>query len=182
MIWNPFKHRHQDHDLSAEELAELRRIERTDKRIEADLDMLVAAELHLPIRFAINQIATSTVTGESHMSTGPVLPQILGITLGNVGTFNTIVTAPAGAIFPAGVQFAWSSSDPLTTLTPSADTTTVAIATTTSDTAASFALTCGATFTAPGATSPTTLTATATVPLNAPVSTVPSAFSINQVS
>jgi hypothetical protein len=149
-------------------------------------DLLLAvleSETPTPTAFAINQVAP-VAQGDS-MSTPPVTPtpQILGITLGNVGTFNTIVTAPSGAAFPAGTQFQWASSDPLTTLTPSADTTSVAVATTTSDTATSLTLTCTSTFTPPGASAP--LSATATVPLNAPAPPpvpTPTAFAINQVS
>ena len=118
--------------------------------------------------------------GATDMSSAPI-PQILGITLGNTGTFNTLVTAPPGATFPSGTTFAWSSSDPLTSLTPSGDTTQVAVATTTSDTATSFVLICTATFTPAGGTQQTE-TATATVPLTAPVSTTPTAFAINQLS
>jgi hypothetical protein len=156
----------------------LRQGERQLCLLERLLELLEPSPLPpSPTAFAINQIVSP---GDLTMSTGPVTPQILGITLGNVGTFNTLVTAPAGASFPTGTTFAWTTSDPLTTLTPSTDTTQVAVATTTSDTSPLFTLTCVATM--PGG---ATLTATASVPLNAPVVTsppTPTAFAINQLS
>jgi hypothetical protein len=111
--------------------------------------------------------------GESNMA-------ITGIVLGATGTLQAVATAPAGAAFPAGTTFTWSSSDTLTTLTPSADTTQVAVATVAGDTATSFTLTCTSNFTPQGATAP--LSATATVPLTAPAAPQPTAMGINQLS
>jgi hypothetical protein len=168
-------------------------LDRIDRRLGENahkLDLILhALKHHLPIptaptSFVIQQLSQiNPITGEElPMSTIP-LPQILGITLGNTGVFNTLVTAPSGGVFPAGTTFTWSSSDSLTTLTPSADTTSVAVATTTSDTATSFVLTCVSSYTPPGASAP--LQATATVPFNPAVVTPPpavTAFAINQVS
>jgi len=155
-------------------------------RIEEDLGRLVKLFADLlrflfktPSHMAITQIVI-TESGDTMSSPTPV---ILGITLGNVGTFQEVVTAPAGAAFPAGTTFTWSSSDPLTTLTPSSDTTQVAVATSATDTATSFVLTCTSSFTPPGASAP--LSATATVPLNAatpPPPVTPTSMAINQLS
>jgi hypothetical protein len=111
-------------------------------------------------------------------------PTILGITLGNTGTFQEVVTAPAGAAFPAGTTFTWTATgSTLLALTPSSDGTQVAVATTAGDPATSFQLTCTSSFTPPNATAP--LSATVTVPLTPaappPVPT-PTAMGINQLS
>ena len=152
---------------------ELRRIEEELRRLVKLFAELLCFISKTPLQMAITQ------SGENMSSPTPV---ILGITLGNVGTFQEVVTAPAGATFPAGTTFTWSSSDSLTTLTPSTDTTQVAVATSTSDTATSFVLTCTSSFTPPGASAP--LSATATVPLNpaTPPANTPTAFAINQLS
>lgn len=178
MDWDLFRHHKHQPPKPDPELDELKQIEHTDQRIEDDLDLLVNAELHLPSAMAITQI--SSPIGGFIMSVPT--PTILGITLGNTGVFQEVVTAPTGAAFPPNTTFKWTSDDALTTLTPSTDTTQVAIATTTGDTATSFNLTCTSSFTPPGASAP--LSATANVPLNPAVVTppTPSAMAINQLS
>lgn len=68
------------------------------------------------------------------------MPTNNSITLGQVGNF-TSVTSPAGSSLQAGTTPAWTSSDPLTTLTPSPDGFSVAVGTSATDTATSFTLT-----------------------------------------
>lgn len=97
---------------------------------------------------------------------------ITGIVLGATGTFQE-VPSPAGSAFPAGTTFTWTSSDSLTSLTPSGDTTQVAVATSASDPATSFTLTC---------TSSTGVVGTASVPLLPAVVGAPTSITINQLS
>jgi hypothetical protein len=69
---------------------------------------------------------------------GIMQADIKGIVLGAVGTFTGVPT-PAGGL-TSGVP-KWSSDDPNTTLTPSADGSSVSVATSATDAAASFNLT-----------------------------------------
>ena len=62
------------------------------------------------------------------------------IVLGQIGEF-TSVTAPVGGTLQPGTQPSWTSDDPNTSLTPSADGFSVAVATSATDTATSFNLT-----------------------------------------
>ncbi len=65
---------------------------------------------------------------------------ITGIVLGATGTFTETPT-PAGGALQAGNIPAWTSDDPNTSLTPSADGSSVNVATSATDTATSFNLT-----------------------------------------
>jgi hypothetical protein len=99
---------------------------------------------------------------------------ITGIVKGAVGNFSETPT-PAGGQLQAGNIPVWTSDDPLTTLTPSADGTTVAVATSATDPATSFNLTVSGV-----ASDGTKITGTANVPLTAAV--VPATgFAINQL-
>ena len=105
---------------------------------------------------------------------------VTGIVKGATGTFAETPT-PAGTVFPVGTTFVWTSDDTLTSLTPSADGTSVAVATSASDPAASFNLTC----TTPNFTDPATgqpMTATVNVPLTGGGTGNPTGIAINQLS
>jgi hypothetical protein len=115
--------------------------------------------------FTVSQAPTTTTQGDMTMA-------ITGIVLGATGTFQE-QPSPAGSSFPTGTTFTWTSDDTLTTLTPSADTTQVAVATSASDTATSFNLTC---------TSSTGVTGTANVPLLPGQAVGPTGITINQLS
>lgn len=120
-------------------------------------------------------IEITQIQGDSPMG------QILGIAPGTTGQFKETLI-PAGAVLPAGTVPQWSVDDTTnTSLTPSADGTSVAIAAgaTIQNGATAFNLTVTATFTAPGAASPTTLTKTVSVPFNFPL---PTDIDITQVS
>ena len=134
---------------------------------EALRNLLLFLEGPTPTTIAIQQLQ-----GGSTMA-------ITGIVLGATGTFQE-VPAPAGSAFPAGTTFTWTSSDSLTTLTPSADTTQVAVATSASDPATSFTLTCTSNFTPPGASAP--VSGSTSVPLLPAVVGAPTGITINQLS
>lgn len=127
---------------------------------EALRNLLLFLEGPTPTTIAIQQLQ-----GGSTMA-------ITGIVLGATGTFQE-VPSPAGSAFPAGTTFTWTSGDSLTTLTPSGDTTQVAVATSASDPATSFTLTC---------TSSTGVVGTASVPLLPAVVGAPTSITINQLS
>lgn len=101
---------------------------------------------------------------------------IKGIVLGAVGTF-TGVPVPAGGL-TSGVP-TWSSDDPNTSLTPSADGSSVSVATSDADTAPSFNLTQSG---ADGKGNP--ISSTVNVPLlpGAPPPVQASGFDIKQIS
>jgi hypothetical protein len=108
-------------------------------------------------------------------SIGGINVAITGIVKGATGTFTETPTPPGGQL-QAGNIPSWSVDDTLITLTPSADGTSVSAATQTTDPAASFNLTVTG-ISSSGA----TITATANVPLIAPV--VPATgFDIEQTS
>lgn len=101
---------------------------------------------------------------------------INGIVKGSVGTF-TETPSPAGSSLQAGNVPVWTSDDPLTTLTPSADGTSVSVATSAADTAASFNLTVS------GVSSDgTAISTSANVPLLPPAVVPAKGFDINQTS
>jgi hypothetical protein len=101
---------------------------------------------------------------------------ITGIVLGATGTF-TETPSPAGGALQAGNIPVWTSDDTLTTLTPSADGSSVAVATSTSDTATSFNLTVSGV-----ASDGTAITSSVNVPL-LPAAVVPATgFTINQTA
>jgi hypothetical protein len=78
--------------------------------------------------------------GFSIYGTGDSMPTNNTITAGQTGTF-TAVTVPSGGLLAPGAIPVWSSSDPLTSLTPDSTGLNVAVATSASDTAANFTLT-----------------------------------------
>ena len=65
---------------------------------------------------------------------------INGIPVGGMGTFMEVPDPPGSSLQPGNIPV-WTSDDPLTSLTPSADGTSVNVAVSSSDTAASFNLT-----------------------------------------
>src|ERR1700690_2592303 len=106
---DPNKLPHIEH-TEHQELAELR-------RIRHDLDLLVSVLVHhIPPQTGF------TIYQGDHMS-------ITGIVVGATGTFAATVL-PAGAVIPAGSVPVWTTSDTSnTSLTPSADGMSVAVAT-----------------------------------------------------
>lgn len=101
---------------------------------------------------------------------------ITGIVKGQTGTF-TETPLPAGGALQAGNIPVWTSDDSLTTLTPSADGTSVAVATSASDPATQFNLTVSGV-----ASDGTAISSTAIVPLT-PSAVVPATgFDINQTA
>lgn len=101
---------------------------------------------------------------------------ITGIVLGATGTFTETPT-PAGGALQAGNVPVWTSDDANTTLTPSADGTSVNVATSTADTATSFNLTVSGV-----ASDGTAITSSVNVPL-LPAAVVPATgFDIEQTA
>lgn len=110
---------------------------------------------------------------------------ILGIAPGATGEFQLNLLPPGSALPAGSAAPTWQTSDPTNTaLTPSADGMAVAVAAapTIQNGATSFMLTATATFTAPGATTPTTLTKEVSVPFNFPTPPVPTSLDITQTS
>ena len=138
------------------------------KRIEREVLEILSILKRQPSHFTIEQIQGEFMS-------------VTGIVAGATGTFQEVVTAPPGAVFPAGTTFVWTVDDTAdTALTPSVDTTQVAIAVSTAPAQTSFNLICTSNFTPPGANAP--LAVTKSVPiLTAPVNT-PTAMDINQLS
>lgn len=101
---------------------------------------------------------------------------ITGIVLGATGTF-TETPSPAGGALQSGNVPVWTSDDTLTTLTPSADGTSVAVATSASDTATSFNLTVSGV-----ASDGTAISTSVNVPLLPPAVVPATGFTINQTA
>jgi hypothetical protein len=125
----------------------------------------------VPVRLTITQIGSID------------MPTNNSIVLGQVGTF-VESPVPVGSLLPAGTIPTWTADDPNVALTASADGTSVAVATSTTDTAASFNLTCTATFINPATGASVTITSGLVniALLPAVVSNLPTALSISQVS
>jgi len=104
-----------------QELRELDRIEHEVEEIEEQLHGKAAKS------FKITQF-------------GGIMPTNNSITPGSIGNF-TAVTSPAGSTLQAGSVPVWTSDNALTSLTPSSDGMSVAVATSSSDVAPSFNLT-----------------------------------------
>ena len=104
---------------------------------------------------------------------GAPMGVINGIVVGGTGTFVETVL-PAGATATA---ITWSADDPLVTLTPSADGTSVSAATQATDTAPSFNLTVSGTNSAGAA-----ISTTVNVPLLAAPPPVATGFDVTQTS
>lgn len=153
-----------EHGQRDDIIEELKALNRTWRRIERDLyEFLFPAPRALQI---------SQIIGGKSMA-------ITGIAVGATGTFGESPSAPPGAVEPSGTVRVWSTSDTAnTSLTPSADGTSVAVAVGTSaPVGGSFVLTVTDTF--PDA---TTAVGTATVPYLAPPTPEPTALQINQLS
>ena len=162
-----------DKQILKQILAELKIISGLEQQNANGIALLVGVLVrHYPSSFIIKQLRSKPLQGDDPMA-------VTGIVLGQTGTFQE-VPLPAGSVFPAGTTFTWFSDDTLTTLTPSADGTQAAVATSASDTATSFNLTCTSSFTPPGGPAP--LVSTVNVPLlPVPVPT-PTDMTINQIS
>lgn len=107
---------------------------------------------------------------------GGINVAITGIVLAATGVFAETLT-PVGGALQAGSIPKWSADDPMVSLTPSADGTSCAVATSAADTATSFNLTVSGVNSAGAA-----ISSSVNVPL-LPVAAVPATgFSINQTS
>lgn len=184
---NWFDHGRERRKQEQEELELLRKIEHgimRDEEKEISLLALILSVLKriekrlegggiTPTGIAITQVNANKV------SQGDQAMPITGIVKGAPGTFTETPT-PAGTVFPAGTTFTWTSDDPLTTLTPSADGTSVAVATTASDPATSFNLTCTSSFTDPA--TGTVVAGKVNVPLMPAQVQTPTGIQIDQTS
>lgn len=101
---------------------------------------------------------------------------ITGVPVGGSGTF-TETPVPAGSAFPAGTAMLWASSDPLLTLVPSADGTSVVA---TLDPSAIVGGSATLTFT--GTSGSQSATGSVTVPYLSAVIPFPTSVTINQVA
>jgi hypothetical protein len=148
--------------------------ERAPEENKEDLLKCICHELRR-IRELLHDFLFPAAKGFTISQLGENGMAINGIVKGAVGTFIETPT-PAGGQLQAGNIPVWSSDDTQTTLTPSADGTSVSVATSASDPATSFNLT------VTGVSSDgTKITATANVPLTAAV--VPATgFTISQTS
>jgi len=104
---------------------------------------------------------------------------ITGIVVGATGTFQVVPSAPPGAVEPTGTTRVWTTSDATnTTLTPSADGSTVAVAVaSTAPPGGSFTLSVADTY--PDGTSASGADSVPYLPAPAPE---PTALTINQLS
>lgn len=169
------EHNHSIHNHDSEIVEELRRIVHIDQHIAEDLDELVRRGVPgKPTSMAIVQITAARAAQGDHTMA------IKGIVLGATGTFQ-MTPLPTGSVFPSGTTFTWTSDDTLTSLTPSADGTGVAVATTTGDTATSFNLTCTSSFTPPGASAPVSKSVNVPLTGGGGGGNTPSDMSIDQV-
>jgi hypothetical protein len=85
-------------------------------------------------------VLPSPATSFKIIQTGDSSMAINGIPVGGMGSFSEVPDPPGSSLQPGNIPV-WSSDDPLTSLTPSADGTSVSVSVASSDTASSFNLT-----------------------------------------
>lgn len=137
----------------------LRHIEELLERIEHLLRRLIHPHI-LPTSFTISQKGATMITG---------------VRVGSSGTF-VETPIPAGSVVPAGSPEVWTTDDPLVSLAPSTDETSVVASVDPTDTAADFGLTFTATING------TDVSATVRVPIIPLPPPVPTGFSIDQTA
>jgi uncharacterized protein YejL (UPF0352 family) len=138
------------------------RLERIERLLEQILDILGSRKT-LPTSLAILQGGN----------------MVTGIQIGGSGTFQESFV-PTNAALPAGqaLSVVWTADDPLVTLAPSADGTSVVASVPATDTATSFNLTATGT----SAALPSPITGTVNVPILPTPAPLPTSLSITQTA